>query len=146
MPVVVVPFDVAAREAYLEVYKTEGVDRVNLHLRALRTSYENELSWVADVYLRRAIEGYAFLNDPNAEDHLDSRYPAIKLGIPSYGSTHTEVAEGYISANNYFNFQAAAIYDDHRHTINDIATKSDKEGVDHAVSEFIRQHPVGEWL
>lgn len=143
MPIVSVPMNMEARAAYLDVYKADAIETVNAHMRAIWDRYQRAEPWVQMVYLHRAVEGYAYLNDPDRAENLLTRYPTVARGIPSYGANHDAVAAAYVEFNNQYTAVLVADYEDHRHTIEGIPAQVDKPQVDTLVNAFVIGHPVG---
>lgn len=143
MPIITVPMDPAARAAYLEVYRAEAVGIIDTHMRAMWDGFQSGEPWIAMVYLHRAVQGYAYLNDPDADSHIDSRYPTVKSGVPNYGATYAEVAQGYVTINRTLTWIVANIYEDYRSITREvIPSETSKSVIDHYVNQFIEQHPV----
>ena len=65
MPIVYVDIDEAARQSYLAVYQQQAIARVDAHARAIWTQILTVEPWLEMVYLHRAVQGYAYLNDPS---------------------------------------------------------------------------------
>ena len=141
MPIVYVEIDEAARNAYLLVYQQRGIALVKDHARALWARFMVEEPWVEMVYLHRAVQGFAYLNDPAAEDHLD-RYPVVAAGTPHYGTTRPEVAAAYVHHSNQISATIAGLYESRRLTINAIPGQLDKPQVDALVNGFIGGNPL----
>ena len=141
MPIVYVEIDEAARQAYLAVYQQQAIARVDAHARAIWAQYLTVEPWLEMVYLHRAVQGYAYLNDPAAEDHLD-RYPVVASGVPSYGATRPEVAAAYVQHSNQISVTIAGVYEAHRHTVNAIPGQLDKPQIDALVNGFIGGNPL----
>ena len=141
MPVIDVLVDEAARAAYLVQYQQEGIARVNDHARALWAQFMVTEPWIEMVYLHRAVQGFAYLNDPAAEDHLDL-YPVVVSGIPNYGATRPEVAAAYVHHSNQISVTIARLYESRRLTVNAIPGQLDKPQVDALVNGFIGGNPL----
>lgn len=142
MQVVSVIIDQDARDAYLAVYKQRGVDRVNAHLKAVWEGNYARNAFLEMVYQHRAMQGFAYLNDPNRDANI-ARYPLVETGIPSYGATRAEVAESYIVYSNQMSADIASLYEDWRHAVNEtIPAQPDKPQVDTLVAAFISSHPI----
>lgn len=141
MPVIDVLVDEAARTAYLVQYQQEGIARVNDHARALWAQFMVTEPWIEMVYLHRAVQGFAYLNDPAAEDHLD-RYPVVVSGIPNYGATRAEVAAAYVHHSNQISVTIAGLYESRRLTVNAIPGQLDKPQVDALVNGFVGGNPL----
>ena len=141
MPILTVYADFPARDAYLLVYKQEAIDTVNQRTRDFWAAFTNGTPWVEMVQQHRAMQAYAYLNDPDAESHLP-RYGLIVAGVPSYGANHTEVAEQYISETQYLSSTINDLYEDRRHAVVEhIPAQSDKPQVDTVVNTFL-----GRWI
>ncbi len=141
MPVVYVEIDQDARAAYLVRYQQQGITRVNDHARALWAQFMVVEPWIEMVYLHRAVQGFAYLNDPAAEDHLD-RYPVVAAGTPHYGATRPEVAAAYVHHSNQISVTIAGLYESRRLTVNAIPGQGDKPQVDALVNGFIGGNPL----
>lgn len=141
MPVVHVSLDAAARAAYLLQYQQDGIARVDAHARAIWQQFMSVEPWHEMVYLHRAVQGFAYLNDPAADDHLQ-RYPVVVSGVPHYGATRTEVATEYVAISNQISVQIAGIFENRRLTINAIPLQPDKPQVDALVSGFVDANPL----
>ena len=141
MPIVYVEIDEAARQAYLAVYQQQAIARVDAHARAIWAQILTVEPWREMVYLHRAVQGYAYLNDPAAEDHLD-RYPVVVSGVPNYGATRAEVAEAYIQHSNLVSVTIAGVYEARRMTVEAIPGQLDKPQVDALANGFIGGNPL----
>lgn len=142
MPVVHVPIDLAAREAYLDAYKAEAIAAVNTRVQdVMRTNYPDN-AFIETVYQHRAVQAFAYLADPDGDAHI-ARYPLIPSGIPSYGATRAEVAESYIAFNNQVSADLVALYEDRRHVVNElIPAQTDKPQIDTLRDAFLASHPI----
>lgn len=140
-PVINVGIDSDARAAYLVQYQQAGIAKVDAHARALWAQFVTVEPWLEMVYLHRAVQGYAYLNDPAAEDHLH-RYPVVVSGVPHYGATRAEVAEEYVAISNLISVQIAGIFESRRLTVNAIPLQQDKPQVDALVNGFIGGNPL----
>ena len=141
MPVVYIEIDQDARAAYLVRYQQEGIARVNDHARALWAQFMVTEPWIEMVYLHRAVQGFAYLNDPAAEDHLDL-YPVVVSGIPNYGATRAEVAAAYVQHSNQISVTIDGLYETRRLTVEAIPGQVDKPQVDALVNGFIGGNPL----
>ena len=141
MPIVYVEIDEAARQAYLAVYQQRAIDRVDAHTRAIWEQILTVEPWREMGDLHRAVQGYAYLNDPAAEDHLD-RYPVVVSGVPNYGATRAEVAAAYVHHSNQISVTIAGLYESRRLTVNAIPGQLDKPQVDALVNGFVGGNPL----
>lgn len=142
MPVVFVSIDAAARATYLEIYKAEAIDAVDAHIEKILAVNFDRTTFVETVYQHRAVQAFAYLNDPDRDDNI-ARYPLIATGIPSYGATRLDVANAYIEFNNSISVALISLYEDHRHVVNEhIPAQVDKPQIDTLRDAFIASHPI----
>ena len=141
MPIVNVNVDWDAREEYLNTYKARAVALLDAHVKAYWDVFITNKPWLEMAFQHRAIQAFAYLSDPNGDANI-ARYPLIDFGIPSYGTTRTEVAEGYISYNNSISNDIVYLYEDHRQAVEAIPLQPDKPQIDYVVQTFIDTHAI----
>lgn len=137
MPLVYVDIDTAARAAYLETYKAEAIATVNTRVSQVINDNFARTGFLELVYQHRAVQAFAYLADPDRDANI-ARYPLIEFGIGSYGLTRQQVAESYIGYNNSLSAQIVALYEDHRHLVNEqIPAQDSKTHIDTLVAAFL---------
>lgn len=141
MPTVYVNVDWAARAAYLTEYKNAAIATLDARVKAIWDANITNKPWLEMTYQHRAVQAFAYLADPNGDANI-ARYPLIPQGIPNYGATRTEVAEGYIEYNNQISADLVSLYEDHRLAVEAIPGEPDKPQVDTIVTAFLATHPI----
>lgn len=137
MPVIDVNIDTAARAAYLDVYKAAAIATVNDRVSQVINDNFARTGFLELVYQHRAVQAFTYLADADRDANI-ARYPLIESGIGSYGLTRQQVAESYIGYNNSLSAQIVALYEDHRHLVNEqIPAQDSKTHIDTLVAAFL---------
>lgn len=136
MPEIVINIDPNARADYLEAFRQQGVERVNYRMRDVWIVVATWSPWEEMVVTHRAIQAYAYLNDPNAEANI-ARYPLIAAGVPTYGSTNAEVAASYVQYQQDTSGVLNGIYGLHKTAVANVKTAGDIPAVNAFIQQFV---------
>lgn len=136
MPEVVISIDPDARAAYLELYREQGVERVHARMRDVWSVVATWSPWEEMVVTHRAIQAFAYLNDPDAETNI-ARYPLIAAGIPTYGPTNAEVAASFVQYQQATSGVLNDIYGLHKAAVANVQGAADTTAINTYVQQFV---------